>query len=99
MVVEIADFRVDPKHHEAFGDALRKGVETVLSKAKGYRSHRVLACIESPGRYVLSVDWDSVHDHVIGFRESAAFAEWRSLIGPFFAAPPIVEHFTAIAQT
>ena len=35
MIVEVADFRVDPKNHEAFGQALTHGVQSVLSKAQG----------------------------------------------------------------
>ena len=27
------------------------------------------------------------------------FAEWRAIVGPFFAAPPVVEHFTLLAQS
>ena len=53
----------------------------------------------TPGRYVLLVDWDSVEAHTVGFRESAAFAEWRALIGPFFAKPPCVEHFHVAASS
>lgn len=96
MIVEIADFRVDPKNHEAFGQALQHGVQTVLSKAQGYLAHSILSCIESPGRYVLTVHWNTLEDHTVGFRQSAAFADWRSIIGPFFAQPPHVEHFRAL---
>lgn len=96
MIVEIADFRVDPKDHEAFGQALQRGAQTVLSKSQGYLAHRILACIESPGRYVLTVHWKTLEDHTVGFRESPAFADWRSIIGPFFAQPPHVEHFRAL---
>ena len=97
MIVEIADFRVDPKDHEAFGQALSRGVQTVLSKAQGYRAHSILAGIESPGRYLLTVHWQTLEDHTLGFRQSPAFAEWRAIIGPFFAQPPQVEHFTLLS--
>lgn len=97
MIVEIADFRVDPKDHEEFGKALQHAASTVLSKATGYQAHSILACIETQGRYVLTVNWDTVEDHTQGFRGSPAFAEWRSIIGPFFAQPPHVEHFTVLS--
>lgn len=97
MIVEIADFRVEPKDHEEFGKALQRAASTVLSKAAGYQAHSILACIETQGRYVLTVNWDTVGDHTQGFRGSPAFAEWRSIIGPFFAQPPHVEHFTVLS--
>jgi hypothetical protein len=27
------------------------------------------------------------------------FAEWRAIVGPFFAVPPVVEHFTLLAKS
>ena len=27
------------------------------------------------------------------------FAEWRAIVGPFFAQPPLVEHFTLVAKS
>ena len=98
-IVEVADFSVSPEQHDAFGAALTQAATTVLSQAQGYQAHQILASHETPGRYVLLVDWDSVEAHTVGFRESAVFAEWRSLIGPFFAKPPHVEHFDVVASS
>jgi heme-degrading monooxygenase HmoA len=41
----------------------------------------------------LIVRWSSLEAHTVGFRQSAAFADWRAIIGPYFAKPPVVEHF------
>lgn len=98
-IVEVADFSVAPDQHAAFGAALTQAATTVLSQAQGYQAHQILASHETPGRYVLLVDWDSVEAHTVGFRESAAFAEWRAIIGPFFAKPPYVEHFHVVASS
>lgn len=94
MIVEIADFKVDPAKHKEFGDAIRQATDTVLSKASGYLGHTIFACIETPGRYVLTVQWKALDDHTIGFRQSAAFTDWRAIIGPYFLQAPHVEHFT-----
>ena len=32
-------------------------------------------------------------------RESPLFTQWRAIVGPFFAAPPLVEHFTLLATS
>lgn len=98
MIYELADFRVKPEDHAAFGEALKRGVDEVLSKAKGYLGHRVLSCQETAGRCVLLVEWESTEAHTVGFRESPAFAQWRSIIGPYFAQPPHVEHFDVVAR-
>ncbi len=93
MIIEVADFSVEPGQHAAFGEALLKGVSTVLSKSQGYLGHDILSCQETPGRWVLQVRWTNTEAHTVGFRQSAAFAEWRAIIGPFFKQPPHVEHF------
>jgi quinol monooxygenase YgiN len=33
------------------------------------------------------------------FRASEGFAEWRALVGPFYAAPPEVEHTETVVST
>jgi quinol monooxygenase YgiN len=35
-----------------------------------------------------------VHD--ASFRATERFTAWRALIGPYFAGPPRVEHFTDV---
>ena len=39
---------------------------------------------------------DSVEAHTANFRETERFTTWRAAIGPFFAHPPVVEHFTDV---
>jgi heme-degrading monooxygenase HmoA len=51
--------------------------------------------IESPTRFVLLVEWESLEAHQ-AFRDSDRFAVWRSGIGPHFAGPPLVEHFADV---
>ncbi len=97
MIIEIADIKVRPEDRDAFSEAIARAAATVLSKAAGYRSHQILACIETPGRFVLHIEWDTLEAHTVGFRQSPAFAEWRAIIGPFFLQPPHVEHFDVVA--
>lgn len=97
MIIEIADFKVRPEAREQFAAAITGAANTVLAKAAGYRRHQILACQETPDRFVLTVEWDTLEAHTVGFRQSPAFAEWRGIIGPFFAQPPHVEHFDVVA--
>ena len=62
-------------------------------------SWKVNHSIESPERYVLMIYWDSVDDHMVGFRQGPLFPQWRAIIGPFFAQPPQVEHFTLVGKS
>ena len=91
MVTEIADFRVLADRQEEFADAVREGLRFV-SDTPGFRSARLSRSVETPARFVLLIEWDSIEAHTVGFRESENFGRWRAVVGPFFDGAPTVEH-------
>lgn len=95
MVLEVALIDVVPGQEEAFAAAYAQG-RPVLAGTPGCRSVRMTRGVESPSRFVLLVEWDSVAAHEENFRATERFTTWRSLIGSYFAAPPVVEHFTDV---
>ncbi len=99
MILELADIRIQPGRQAAFDAAIVEGVETVISKAKGFRGFKVNKGVESPERYVLMIFWETLENHTVDFRQSPAFQQWRALVGGYFAAPPAVEHFTLLAKS
>lgn len=99
MILEVADIRISPGQQAAFDEAISRGVDTVISQAKGFRGYKVNRGVESPERYLLMIWWDTLEDHTVGFRQSPAFAAWRAIVGPFFAQPPQVEHFELVAKS
>jgi len=99
MILELADIRIQPGKQQEFDAAIQRGVEQVISKAKGFAGYKVHKGIESPERYVLTILWQTLENHTVDFRESPAFADWRALVGPFFAVAPIVEHFTLVTES
>ncbi|MBT9597177.1 MAG: antibiotic biosynthesis monooxygenase [Vitreoscilla sp.] len=99
MILELADIRIQPGQQAAFDAAIERGVTTVIAHAKGYRGYKVNKGIENPERYILQIFWDSLDDHMVGFRQSPAFADWRAIVGPFFAGPPVVEHFDLVCKS
>lgn len=96
MVLEVADIEVTPGQEEDFIAAFL-GVREVLATTDGCRSVRMTRGVESPSRFVLLVEWDSVQAHEQNFRGSDRFATWRAAIGPYFAHPPRVEHVAELA--
>ena len=93
MVLEVAIF--DVTDADGF-EAAYLGARELLLSSDGCRSARMTRGIESPNRFVLLVEWDSVAAHEDNFRATERFPVWRAAIGPFFAAPPRVEHFTVV---
>ena len=99
MILEIADIRIQPGKQAEFDAAIVRGLEQVISKAKGFVEYRLNKGIETPERYVLTIFWQTLENHTVDFRESPAFQEWRAIVGPFFAGPPNVEHFTLLSKS
>ena len=99
MILEIADIRIQPGQQAAFEEAIQRAVSTVISQATGMLGWTVNRGVESPERYVLQVVWATLEDHTVGFREGPLFAQWRAIIGPFFAQPPSVEHFALVGKS
>ncbi|CAN5372667.1 antibiotic biosynthesis monooxygenase [soil metagenome] len=99
MILELADIRIHPGQQAQFDAAIQRGVEQVISGAVGFHGYKVNKSIESPERYLLMIFWETLENHTIDFRQSPAFAEWRAIVGPFFASPPAVEHFTLLSKS
>lgn len=99
MILEHADIRIDPAQASAFEAAIRRGAETVIANAAGFRGYKVNRSIESPGRYILTIYWATLEDHTVGFRQSEAFTQWRAIVGPFFLQPPTVEHLELVCAS
>jgi heme-degrading monooxygenase HmoA len=99
MILEVADIRIAPGQQTAFDAAIQRGLSTVVSRAKGCKGWKVNTGVESPERYLLMIFWDTLEDHTVTFRGGPLFAEWRAIVSPFFAAPPVVEHFTLLGKS
>lgn len=91
MVLEIADIAVRPGSEDDFADAVRQGIRHVAD-TPGFRNARLTRSAETPSRFVLLIEWDSIEAHTVGFRQSENFTRWRGFIGPFLDGDPHVEH-------
>jgi heme-degrading monooxygenase HmoA len=97
MVLEIALIDIRPGQEDAFARAYAKARHLVAT-TPGCRSVRMTRGIESPSRFVLLVEWDSIEAHLENFRASDRFARWRGHIGEYFATAPVVEHFSDVVD-
>ena len=98
MILEVADIRIAPGRQAEFEKAAHHGLRTVIANAKGFGGYHVRHSIESPERYLLLLEWETLEDHTVGFRGSAAFTQWRNIVADFFVQPPFTEHFEAISH-
>ena len=99
MILELADIRIPAGKNAEFDAAIQRGVETVISQAKGFLGYEVRKGVESPERYLLMIRWATLENHTVDFREGPLFPQWRAIVGPFFAGPPVVEHFSLVVAS
>jgi len=92
MVTEIAYITIDPARRAAFEAAVAQAAP-LFREAEGCHGMALMRVFENPALYRLHVEWESLDHHMVIFRESSAYLEWRALAGPFFVEPPIVEHW------
>lgn len=67
-----------------------------ISTIEGYINHTLHRCIEVENKYLLSVQWETLEAHTVGFRASAAYLEWKRLLHHYYEPFPIVEHFELV---
>ena len=95
MILEVAFLNVRSGQAEAFERAFGTA-QDIISAVPGYVSHQLQRCMERPDKYLLLVQWRSVEDHTIGFRQSLEYQEWKRLLHHFYDPFPTVEHFEAV---
>jgi quercetin dioxygenase-like cupin family protein/heme-degrading monooxygenase HmoA len=95
VVHEVARCTVRPGREAAFEAAVAEAAP-LFQRAKGARTFVLERSRENPLEYRLVVGWDSVEDHVVGFRGSPDFLEWRRLIADCVAGLPEVAHFQVV---
>jgi heme-degrading monooxygenase HmoA len=91
MIFEIAEIEVKPGEETLFEAGVAKALP-LFKRAKGCHGMELQRSVEKPSKYRLVVKWETVEDHMVHFRGSDDFQEWRKLAGPHFASPPVVEH-------
>jgi heme-degrading monooxygenase HmoA len=95
MILEVAILDIKPGLETEFVDAFRKA-SPIIAGMQGYLGHELQRCVENPSRYILLVRWNTLEDHTVGFRRSAGYREWKSLLHHFYRPFPKVEHYESV---
>jgi heme-degrading monooxygenase HmoA len=98
MILEVAPLSIQPGQSASFEAAFRQA-QTIIASMDGYISHELQRCVEREDEYLLLVRWASLQDHEVGFRQSAAYQEWKALLHHFYEPFPVVSHYELVAGT
>ncbi len=92
MILEVAILDVKKGEEKAFEKSFSQAQEIICSM-KGYISHELKICMENKSRYLLLVNWETLEDHTIGFRQSEPYLQWKELLHHYYSPFPTVEHY------
>ena len=97
MILEVAILDVRPGERAGFEAAFDEA-KSLIAASPGFGGLELRHCLETPDRYILLVQWETLEAHTEGFRGSAAYEEWRKLLHHFYDPKPTVEHYESFVE-
>ena len=99
MILEVARLDVRPGQSDAFLAAFSEA-RPQIEATPGFLGLELKRCVDddSPDRFLLLVEWETVEAHTVGFRGSDRYHRWRELLHHFYDPFPVVEHYGDPAQ-
>jgi heme-degrading monooxygenase HmoA len=96
MVLEAVTLHIKPGHSSEFESAFKQA-QSIIASMAGYISHELQRCLEVQDQYLLLVEWRTLEDHTVGFRNHPDFAEWKRLLHHFYDPPPTIAHYERVS--
>jgi heme-degrading monooxygenase HmoA len=97
VILEIVTIQIKDGQEAAFEQAF-KDASHFIAEADGYIGHELRRCLEAKGKYVNMVRWNTVEDHMVGFRESQRFQDFRAIVSPYYESPSTMNHYEVVMQ-
>jgi heme-degrading monooxygenase HmoA len=64
--------------------------QKIISSMLGYISHQLHKCIVKNNRYLPTVQWQTLENQTVGFRQSTDYQQWKTLLHHFYQLFPEV---------
>ena len=97
MIFESAELLIKAGMEAEFEAGVRQATP-LFQRARGCAGMQLQRGIENPRAYRLLVRWETVEDHIVHFRGSEDFQEWRRLVGHCFDGAPNVPHLETVFE-
>jgi heme-degrading monooxygenase HmoA len=96
MVIERAELPITSGREREFEQIFTRA-RRLLEEARGCRQVALARGVETPSKYLLLIQWETLEAHQ-AFTSTPAFETFKTLAGPFFAGRPNTEHFVPLAD-
>jgi heme-degrading monooxygenase HmoA len=97
MILEVAILNIKPGMSQQFEIAFTEAAQ-IIASMEGYISHNLQKCLEIENQYLLLVNWQTIEDHTVGFRQSLEYQTWQKLLHHFYDPFPTVEHYETVIK-
>ncbi|WP_040161752.1 putative quinol monooxygenase [Nigerium massiliense] len=92
LVAEQVELFARAGSEDALEAAIAQAVP-LFQASHGCRGFSLERSLDNPTHYRATILWETLDDHLVGFRGSPAFGRWRELVTPHLTEPPKAEHF------
>lgn len=92
MFIEHVYLQIKPDQSTAFEQAMQQA-KGLVAGISGFHELQLLKHATQADRYILMIVWERIEDHQHGFRQSAAYLEWKALLHHFYTPMPSVEYY------
>jgi heme-degrading monooxygenase HmoA len=97
MITVVAILNIRDGQSTEFEAAFQQAAP-LITTAPGYLGHELHKSLDTPRRYLLLEHWLTRDAHMLGFRQSPEFQEWKRLTHHFYDPFPTVEHYEPLAR-
>lgn len=97
MVLEIVTAQIKSGQERAFEQAFVEASRFIVG-SEGYIKHELRRCVEVQGKYLIMIHWNHVDDHMVTFRGSQRFVDFRAIVSPFYESPSQMNHYELVMQ-
>ena len=92
MILEHVLIDIDPSRAQDYQAAFKLARPQVQCQ-DGCKDCRLLPRLNSPGRFLLLITWETKEHHTEGFRKSAEYRTWSALLHPFYEDFPTINYY------
>lgn len=92
MVLEHVILPVIAGKEKEFEAAFEKA-RPIITSQKGLVDLTLRKCLEEPNKYLMLINWETLEDHTVGFRQGSDYNEWKMQLHHFYDPHPTVLHF------
>ena len=92
MVVEYIRYKIVADRADAFVRAYELAAAS-LRASKVCLAYELTRCVEAPESFVLRIIWQSIEDHLKGFRGSSEFPPFLAAVQPYLQDIEEMRHY------